>query len=132
MQTNALKQEKQYLKISALGNVLVGCIGIAVAAVSSSQAIMLDGMFNLTYFATGLFTIKVASLVAGGDDERSPHGYAFFEPLVNGIKGMLVLGVFVSNSPSGRHWELDQTTAMGYATHIVKRCALDDFPDADA
>lgn len=95
MQTKALKQEKRYLKISALGNVLVGCIGIAVAAVSSSQAIMLDGMFNLTYFATGLFTIKVASLVAGGDDERFPHGYAFFEPLVNGIKGMLVLGVSV-------------------------------------
>ena len=95
METNALKQEKRYLKISALGNVLVGCIGIAVAAVSSSQAIMLDGMFNLTYFATGLFTIMVASLVAGGDDERFPHGYAFFEPLVNGIKGMLVLGVSV-------------------------------------
>jgi len=33
MQTNALKQEKRYLKISALGNILVGCIGIAVAAV---------------------------------------------------------------------------------------------------
>jgi len=89
------KQEKRYLKISALGNVLVGCIGIVVAAVSSSQAIMLDGTFNLTYFATGLFTIKLTSMVAGGDDERFPHGYAFFKPLVNGIKGMLVLGVSV-------------------------------------
>jgi predicted Co/Zn/Cd cation transporter (cation efflux family) len=56
---------------------------------------LLDGLFNLTYFATGLFTVKVASLVAGGDDERFPHGYAFFEPLVNGIKGMLVLGVSI-------------------------------------
>jgi predicted Co/Zn/Cd cation transporter (cation efflux family) len=34
-------------------------------------------------------------LVAGGDDERFPHGYAFFELLVNGIKGMLVLGMSV-------------------------------------
>ena len=81
--------------MSALGNVLVGCVGITVAAFSSSQAILLDGLFNLTYFATGLFTVKVATLVAGGDDERFPHGYAFFEPLVNGIKGMLVLGVSV-------------------------------------
>jgi predicted Co/Zn/Cd cation transporter (cation efflux family) len=95
MQTTALKLEKQYLIISAIGNVVIGCVGIAVAAVSSSQAILLDGLFNLTYFATGLFTVRVASLLAGGDDERFPHGYAFFEPLVNGIKGMLVLGVSV-------------------------------------
>ena len=95
METSALKREKKYLLTSAFGNVLVGCIGIAVAVVSSSQAILLDGLFNITYFATGLFTIKVASLVARGDDQRFPHGYAFFEPLVNGIKGTLVLGVSV-------------------------------------
>ena len=64
MDASDLKLEKKYLLISALGNVLVGCIGIFVAAVSSSQAILLDGLFNVTYFATGLFTIRVASLVA--------------------------------------------------------------------
>jgi len=95
MQTTALAREKIYLILSAFGNVLVGCVGIAVAVISSSQAILLDGVFNLTYFATGLFTVKVASLVARGDDERFPHGYAFFEPLINGVKGMLVLGVSI-------------------------------------
>jgi predicted Co/Zn/Cd cation transporter (cation efflux family) len=95
MKTDALKKEKRFLKMSSLGNFLIGCAGITVAVVSSSQAIMLDGLFNLTYCASGLFTVKVASLVAGGDDERFPHGYSFFEPLVNGIKGMLVLGVSV-------------------------------------
>ena len=91
----ALQLEKRYLITSAIGNALVACVGVTVAAFSSSQAILLDGLFNLTYFATGLFTVRVATLVAGGDDERFPHGYAFFEPLVNGIKGMLVLGVSV-------------------------------------
>lgn len=95
METTDLDREKKYLIISTFGNIVVGIVGITVAAVSSSQAILLDGLFNLTYFATGLFTINVASLVAGGDDERFPHGYAFFEPLVNGMKGMLVLGVSV-------------------------------------
>jgi predicted Co/Zn/Cd cation transporter (cation efflux family) len=95
MESTALEHEQKYLKISALGNVVVGTVGITVAAVSSSQAILLDGLFNLTYFATGLFTVRVASLVAGGDDERFPHGYAFFEPLINGMKGMLVLGVSI-------------------------------------
>lgn len=88
-----LKAERQYLMIAAMGNVVVACVGITVAWLSESQAILLDGLFNLTYFATGLFTIKVATLVAGGDDQRFPHGYAFFEPLVNGIKGLLVLGM---------------------------------------
>ena len=95
MAASSLRIEKKYLLTSALGNVFVGLIGIAIAALSSSQAILLDGVFNLTYFATGLFTLRVASLVARGDDERFPHGYAFFEPLVNGVKGALVLGVSV-------------------------------------
>ena len=92
---SALKLEKKYLAASVCGNVLVGCVGTMLAFVADSQAILLDGLFNLTYFATGLFTVKVATLVAGGDDDRFPHGYAFFEPLVNGIKGTLVLGVSV-------------------------------------
>lgn len=93
METTALTREKKYLSISAFGNVFVGIVGLAVATLSSSQAILLDGLFNLTYFGTAIFTVKVASFVAGGDDERFPHGYSFFEPLVNGVKGTLVLGV---------------------------------------
>lgn len=95
MGPTALKLEQKYLLISVLGNAVVGCVGIAAAAVSSSQAILLDGLFNVAYFAAGLFTLKVASLLAGGDDERFHFGYAPFEPLINGIKGLLVLGVTV-------------------------------------
>jgi predicted Co/Zn/Cd cation transporter (cation efflux family) len=87
--------ERRYLIVSALGTLLIGCVGLVVSALSSSQAIMLDGVVNLTYFATGLFTLKVARLIARGDDERFPYSYAFFEPLVNGLKGVLVLGVAI-------------------------------------
>jgi cation diffusion facilitator family transporter len=87
--------ENRTLLFSAGTNLFVGVVGLLVAAFSSSQAILLDGLFNLTYFAMGLFTLKVAGLVQQGDDERFPMGYAFFEPLVNGIKGMLVLGVSI-------------------------------------
>ena len=95
MKAPAPNVERRFLVISAACNLLLGILGISFALASSSQAILLDGVFNFTYFATGLFTIRVASLVAGGDDERFPHGYAFFEALVNGVKGMLVLGVSV-------------------------------------
>jgi cation diffusion facilitator family transporter len=87
--------ERKALIVSATGNLIIGVVGIIFAAVSRSQAIMLDGLFNLSYLATGLFTLKVAALVQQGDDERFPFGYAFFEPLVNGMKGVLVLGVSI-------------------------------------
>ena len=89
------RSERQVLLISTVGNLVIGLVGILFAVFSRSQAIMLDGLFNLTYFATGLFTLKVAKMVLQGDDERYPMGYAFFEPLINGLKGVLVLGVSI-------------------------------------
>lgn len=95
MTDSPLSQEKRFLSYSAIGNVVLGVVGITFAALTGSQAILLDGVFNLTYFAMALFTIRVAGYVVSGDDETFPFGYAFFEPLVNGIKGTLVLGVSV-------------------------------------
>lgn len=85
--------ERRYLLVSAGGNLSIGLAGLAVSFASASQVILLDGLFNLTYFATGLFALRVARLVRRGDDERFPAGYGFFEPLTNGMKGTLVLGI---------------------------------------
>lgn len=87
--------ERKYLLCSASGNLVIGIVGLTFSVITSSQAILLDGLFNLTYFASGLFTLKVARLVTKEDDECFPVGYVFFEPLINGIKGVLVLGVSV-------------------------------------
>ena len=95
MDNQTSKSERQVLLISTVGNLFIGVVGIIFAVFSRSQAIMLDGLFNLTYFASGLFTLKVAKMVLQGDDERYPMGYAFFEPLINGLKGVLVLGVSI-------------------------------------
>ena len=92
---NTNQLERRYLLLATVGNLLIGCVGIAASVISSSQAILLDGLFNLTYFVVGIFTLKVAGLVQKGDDARFPMGYAFFEPLVNGVKGMLVLGISI-------------------------------------
>lgn len=87
--------ENRYLKISAAGNLGMAMLGIGFAAITDSQAILLDGLFNLTYFFAALFTFKVAQLVHLEDDDRFPLGYAYFEPLVNGVKGFLMLGVSI-------------------------------------
>ena len=93
MKDETAKAEYRYLLAAAIGSALIGCAGVAFSFITSSQAILLDGLFNLVYFAAGLFTLKVARLVQRGDDQRFPYGYGFFEPLINGMKGVLVLGV---------------------------------------
>ena len=110
--------EQRGLKISTAGNLIIGLVGIIVAELSHSQAIMLDGVFNLIYFATGLFTLRVARLVIGGDDERFPVGYGFFESLVNGIKGLMVLGISVMALIGALEalFSGGRAIALGYAT----------------
>ncbi|MGI9537747.1 MAG: cation diffusion facilitator family transporter [Desulfocapsaceae bacterium] len=110
--------EQRGLKFSTAGNLIIGMVGVMVAIVSHSQAIMLDGVFNLIYFVTGLFTLKVARLVIRGDDERFPVGYGFFEPLINGIKGLMVLGISVMALIGAVEALLSggRAIALGYAT----------------
>jgi len=91
--TEADRAERGSLIASGVGNIVLACVGLTIALVSHSQAILLDGLFNFIYFGTALFTLRVAKLVRRGDDARFPYGYGFFEPLVNGLKGLLILGV---------------------------------------
>ena len=110
--------EQRGLKFSTAGNLIIGLVGIIVAELSHSQAIMLDGVFNLIYFVTGLFTLKVARLVISGDDDRFPVGYGFFESLVNGIKGLMVLGISVMALIGAVEALISggRAVALGYAT----------------
>jgi len=93
MDRTTLQLERRLLHLSAGGNLLSAALGLAFAVLTSSRAILLDGLFDVTYFIAALFTLKVARLVHREDDDHFPYGYVFFEPLVNGLKGVLVLGV---------------------------------------
>ena len=93
MDADTLKAERQGLLASVTGAAAVGCAGVVFFFLSEAEAILLDGLFNIIYCITGVFTLRVAALVLRGDDERFPLGYGFFEPLVNGIKGILLLGL---------------------------------------
>lgn len=89
----AMTGERSALVLSALAALVLGVAGVTVSVVTGSAAILLDGLFNLCFFATALLTLRVATLVARPDDERYPFGYIFFEPLINTAKGLLILGV---------------------------------------
>lgn len=90
-----MKTEARTLAFSAFMALLIGCAGITATLASNSQAILLDGLFNLIYFSVALVTIKVSKLASRPDSESYPFGYSYFESLVNLCKGLLILGVSV-------------------------------------
>lgn len=88
-----MKLEKHALGLSAAAALVVGMMGITFALVTNARAILLDGLFNISYFATALLTLRIAQMVARPDDDRFPFGYGYFEALINAFKGLLILGV---------------------------------------
>ncbi|RUR33335.1 cation diffusion facilitator family transporter [Vreelandella andesensis] len=90
-----MKTESRTLAFSAFMALLIGCAGITATLASNSQAILLDGLFNLIYFSVALVTIKVSKLASRPDSESYPFGYSYFESLVNLCKGLLILGVSI-------------------------------------
>ncbi len=88
-----MRSERAALVLSTAAAALLAAVGIAAALFTGSGAILLDGLFNLCFCVTALFTLRVARLLARPDDERYPFGYLFFEPLINTVKGLLILGV---------------------------------------
>jgi len=74
-------------------SLVMAALGIGFGLVTESDAIMLDGFFSLIGFVMALVTIRVARLVVQPADEHFHFGYAQFEPFLNAMKGLLMLGV---------------------------------------
>jgi predicted Co/Zn/Cd cation transporter (cation efflux family) len=85
--------ETRALTLSALAALGLGGLALALALAARSGAILLDAAYNLSFFATALLTLRIARLLRRPDDARYPFGYLAFEPLINLVKGLLMLGV---------------------------------------
>lgn len=125
---NASTQAEHFgLLVSVFGSLIVGVAGVSFYFLTQAEAILLDGLFNVTYFVTGLFTMKVAKLVQRGENNDFPVGFAFFEPLVNGGKGVLMLlvtGMALISSVKalfngGRNIELGMAVVYGVVAAVV-------------
>jgi predicted Co/Zn/Cd cation transporter (cation efflux family) len=79
--------------LSTAAALLLGGVALAIALATGSGAILLDGAFNLCFFVTALVTLHIARLLKRPDDRQYPFGYLHFEPLINMVKGLLILGV---------------------------------------
>lgn len=88
-----MEQETRALRLSAWTSMFMAALGIGFGLATESDAIMLDGFFSLIGFVMALVTIRVARLVVQPADEHFQFGYAQFEPFLNAIKGLLMIGV---------------------------------------
>jgi len=82
--------EKRGLWLSIIGALFMAALGIGFAILTSSDAVLLDGLFSLVGFAIGLVSLRVATLVRRPDDETYHFGYAAYEPMLNLSKGLLM------------------------------------------
>eukprot|EP00854_Cymbomonas_tetramitiformis_P002420 gene2420-3150_t len=89
------RNEQKALSITVVCSLVIGILGIAMAILTDSQAVLLDGTFNIIYFVMALITLKVSWMVARADDDTHPFGYTWYEPLVNGTKALLIIGLSI-------------------------------------
>ena len=88
-----MEQEARALRLSVWMSMVMAALGIGFGLLTESDAIMLDGFFSLIGFVMALVTIRVARLVVQPADQHFHFGYAQFEPFLNAMKGLLMLGV---------------------------------------
>lgn len=87
------KGEQWALKLSLVGSTFAFTLALTFTMMTRSGAIMLDGFYSLVTVCMSFVTLKVASLMHQGRSQKFQFGYYGFEPLINTIKGIIVLSV---------------------------------------
>ncbi|MGC9386073.1 MAG: cation diffusion facilitator family transporter [Hydrogenovibrio sp.] len=87
--------EKRAIKLVMLGDVLLAVLGLSFFYLTDSLAILMDGVYPFIDLLAGLLTLRVVSLMAQQASQAQPFGYAIFEPVLNFIKGVLILLVIL-------------------------------------
>ena len=84
------KQEDFALKLSIVGTSGMSFLGIIFGLIAPSEAILLDGFFNVISLLMAGVSLWVSWLLKQPESEDFQFGYALFEPLVNLGKGLLI------------------------------------------
>lgn len=89
----AQKVERFALRLSPVGYLVFGLLGVGFFLWSGSEAILLDGAYSLISLVMALGALRVSRLVRQKDSKRFPFGYAHFEPIINTLRVAVILGV---------------------------------------
>ena len=90
---DAAATEQRALRFSTVGYLFMGCLGIGFFLATRSEAILLDGIYSLISFLASIMAGRVARLVGKPGSETFHFGYAHFEPLLNTLRGFLIVGL---------------------------------------
>ncbi len=84
------KQEDFVFKLSIWGASGMSFLGITFGLIAPSEAILLDGFFNVISVLMAGVSLWVSWLLKQPESEDFQFGYALFEPLVNLGKDLLI------------------------------------------
>lgn len=93
--SHKIKTEKKAIKLVLVGDVLMAVLGLSFYYMTNSQAILMDGVYPFIDLISGLLALRVVSLMTQQTSQAEPFGYAIFEPVLNFIKGILILLVII-------------------------------------
>ena len=88
-----MKSELAYLRVSFWVNLLIAAVALTLVGLARSLAVLFDGMYALIACLMTAVSVKVVSLLSRPDDAKYPFGYQNYEPLIVGIRGLIVLAV---------------------------------------
>ena len=85
--------EQTSLRVSMIGNLWMAGAGIWAAALSNSQAILVDGLFSLIGFVAAFVAAKVSQDIARRPDRIRPFGYGADESIFTTFRALTLLGL---------------------------------------
>jgi cation diffusion facilitator family transporter len=122
--------ERQALRLTLLGNVLITLLGFGFALISRSEAVFLDSLFSGIHLVISLVTMQVSRLIQQPGNEDYPFGYAALEPMLNLGKGLVIamaaiFALFSSiDSIRGGGRVVDADVALLYAAIAALGCGV--------
>lgn len=87
--------ESTGMRLSLFSAIFHGVLGISFSFFAESQAVLLDGAFNLVSAMTVFFAIRIHLLLNRAESVKTPVGYIALEPLYVVVKGLIVLSLTI-------------------------------------
>lgn len=85
--------EQGALRRSAWAYLGMAALGIGFALLTRSGAVLLDGVYSLVSCGAALLALRVARFVETPSSEGYHFGFAKVEPMLNAMRGLLILGI---------------------------------------
>ncbi len=93
---NKTYKEIKLIRISTIGNLTFGLIGIAFAIITHSRSILFDGLYSFVLSLFTLISAKVVRLVTKGQTVQYQFGYGAYEPLLIIVKSIFLFALYLT------------------------------------